>query len=113
MRGTLEERNGMLYVCSQANDFENPIKRKLFYPIGVKAREFPAGIGEQVKSTGKGIYILADRCVPGLEWRLVNGDQTMPEITEEEPIEKPRAKTTRYVRGRWEKFTQARGWEVA
>jgi len=111
MRDTLEEHNGYLYNVMHDNQYDEPIRTHAWYPIGVRARDYPRDISEQLVSEGHGIM----RCPSsGKRYRLTNGGQTLPEFTISEPIPCPTTRVeTRYVRGHWEKLLKSQGWVIA
>jgi len=86
---TLEERNGYLYIVSSDPDFDIPMLRRLWYPIGVRA---------------------AEEGVSRIKYRLIEGGATLPEFNETEPILPPKTRVpTRWRYGRWEKYLKHKG----
>ena len=101
-----------IYLHERRRNYDRPIILHLFYPMRIRNQ---AGLRMPVKildHTMNYIYM----CEHGLRWRLLGGGQAKPdpELTYEEsiPCPQPRAKKTRYERGRWEKHTKAKGWEI-
>lgn len=114
MSTTLAYKQGWLCMAETANDYERPIMRTLYYPIypctPTEAETWP--IGSNVKAFQSMLYVYDGN---GRESRLElkDGSATRPMCNEETPIPAPRAKLTRWTSGRWEKYTQAKGWQVA
>ena len=110
---TIADYNGELCIASTDNDYFEPIKRTLYYPIGVKSRDYPQHIGARVQPLGNGLYTLYEGYSP-LKFRLINGGQTIPIGHLDEPIPCPTTRVeTRYVRGHWEKYLKNDGWVYA
>jgi len=110
---TLEEHNGYLYIVHSGPDLFQPVMRRLWYPIGVRAADFPAHIGQRMRPLGDGLYQPAEGYSP-TKYRLAERGRTLPEFSEAEPIPAPKTRVpTRWENGRWEKYLKHKGWVPA
>jgi len=110
---TLEEKDGYLYVVHSDTDYDAPVLRRLWYPIGVKADGFHHHIGTRLKSLGDGLYQPYYGASP-IKYRLVDRGRTLPAFSEEEPVPPPKTSVeTRWRAGRWEKYLKRAVWVVA
>jgi len=110
---TLEERNGYLYIVSSDPDFDIPMLRRLWYPVGVRAADYQEHIGQEMRPLGGGLYRPAEG-VSRIKYRLIEGGATLPEFNETEPILPPKTRVpTRWRYGRWEKYLKHKGWVPA
>ena len=112
---TLRERDRWLYIVHEMPMYDEPILVRSWYPIKFRIAPsdmdmWQSSIGQELREWNNGMYVgMKD----GRKYQLPEGGQTKAEFTEREPIPRPRGKTLRYQYGRWERYTQARGWEVS
>ncbi len=116
----VDYRDGWLCVRYTDTEFFEPIRYSHYWPVRRIPRDEATNIiGKQAVHAGVGAYCAKTDDRPGcgfwVQLPLLNGGQTMPIVTEREPIPCPKVRKgieTRYERGRWEKHLKT-GWTVA
>jgi hypothetical protein len=111
-RKELVSIRGFVYEHTAWRDHDKPLLHHLFYPTGVKARDYKMPRRVLRASADSGSVF----CEYGLRWVLLNGSKTKPDprMTFTEPVlcPQPRARKTCYRDGRWYKYTRSKGEEV-
>lgn len=111
---------GWICVKYTDTDFFKPIRYHIYWPV----KQCPKSdadylIGREAGESGSGRYGARTDDYPRgyfVELPLLNGGQTMPIHSEEEPIPVPKVRRgieTRYRNGKWEKYLKAQGWVSA
>jgi len=119
---TLQIRDRKLYVVNEDTEYDQPIKRRLWWPAVSfnLPTDWPAvDRCELGRACGlsNGRYV-AYFYAPGaysyyrkVEISLTDGGQTKAEFIESESIPCPKTKVeTRYQSGHWQKYLKTRGW---
>ncbi len=97
------ERGGFLFVLDPWEPmFDEPIERRLAWPTGIRAADYPEWVGQACEYQGSGICRLAS----GQLFRLESNGQTRADHRHGEcrAISPPRGKKLhRWYLGRWER----------
>lgn len=131
MAAVLAERCGLLYVKETTTDFFFPRTITHWWPTAVQWWQFRQLFADEERARamiGKPLSPLDARPTTvyhldlglggGLRLALRDGGRTTPDYTDLAPVEEPKQRggkklPVRWKNGRWEKYTQTRGWVPA
>jgi hypothetical protein len=115
MQGTIVERNGRLYVRTTISDWSKPELVICYWPVAERTgnqfngkRPEPGDLATWQRS---GFWTTVEPAGFPSTGSVLDacGGEKPCEFSEREPIPQPRARTTRYHEGRWQKLLKA-GW---
>lgn len=117
MDNQLVERDGWLFILSEATTQDRPQRTRAWYPLDVKSYDLKRNygddrIGQILRYLGDGLY----QDSYGLKYRLKDGGKTVSQYFETETINPPAAHKNvelRWYQGTWQKYLKRQGWVCA
>lgn len=105
----IAERDGWLFVVTTSANYDTPIIKRYWYPVGVPKGGRADLIGKEVLYTGDhGLYrIHQSGCEQYI--RLENGGKTKAKYIYEVPLKPPRGKEVIWRSGKFYKYTKTHG----
>lgn len=119
MRCTVEIRDRKAYAVHCYTELNEPIRRKMFFRIGIPASELQEATIAELQ--GKEVacdtqYATASVYLGhGRYWKCEGPAGSTPcDFIETENVPAPKCKVeTRWHNGRWDKYLKSRGWVIA
>jgi len=119
MRCTVEIRDRKVYAVHSYVELNEPIRRKMFFRLGICASELDAQA--LVELPGKEVYCDTQYATasvylgPWRDWKCQGPAGSTPcDFIETEIVPAPKCKVeTRWRNGRWDKYLKSKGWVIA